>query len=102
MAPQVRATLSASRRLPASCQKPWEWVVMLAALFELHAWIKPLVEQIDQQVDQHGQHRQINGDGLDHREIAALDSGNHLTPEAGDGEDFFQQKRHHLLQPAQD
>src|SRR5471032_1006770 len=87
-----RSRLNAARQGPAESWRACEGIVSAIALMlavtislELDAGVNPLVHDVDKQVQQHGEYRQINGDRLDHREIAALHRGDHFAAEAGNG-----------------
>ena len=61
--------------------------------FELHARVDCLVDQVREQVDDHRRERDIDGDRLDHREIAALDGEDHFAADARDREEALDQER---------
>src|ERR1700690_3567805 len=94
---ETTPTLSCRRRRQAARQTPSERAAAGAAVvasggrtapmagppFEDDPWIDELVEDVDGQVDEHRDHRQVDREGLDHRVVAAVDGEDDLAADAG-------------------
>src|SRR4051812_26986481 len=87
---EIMPTASWRSRRQASAQRPGEsWaletggfsrtaLIVLLPSFEGHARVDDLVHHVHAEVDDHGDDREVHGDRLDHREIAAVHGGNDL------------------------
>src|SRR5664279_5311780 len=98
---------SSRRRRQAACHTPSERgrgdvpasasgdrIALIAPpSFQDHPRIDQLVEDVNEEVDEHRDHRQVDREGLDHRIVAAIDGQDDLAADAGDREEDLDQER---------
>src|SRR5690242_3457825 len=91
------ATPSERKRRQASDQRPGDTACgaskgMVGLLLELDPWIHRLVHEVGEQIEHHGRDGDVDGDRLDHGEVAAFDREYHLASDPGDGEEALDQE----------